>query len=204
MRKILFGVIITLSVLLVFRFCENRKENDTILKESSALIQKEINNVGKLIITEGHFSKIYDYKNARSLFNNLISSEKKALVVANADVNVSYDLSKIKFKIEEESKILHITYIPEPEIKIHPELEFYDLQQGYFNPFDSEDYNSINKAIKESFQEKVNNSNLKTNAKSRLLSELSKFYILTNSLGWTLQYNETTIENPEAFNTLKL
>ena len=204
MRKILFGVIITLAILLVFRFCENKKENSIILKESSALIQKEIKNVGKLVVTEGHFSKIYDYKNSRSLFGNLMSSQKKALVVANAEVTVSYDLSRIDFNIDEVNKILRITYIPEPEIKIHPELEFYDIQQGYFNPFNSKDYNKINKTIKESLQKKIDSSNIKINAKNRLIGELSKFYILTRSLGWKLQCNETTIKNPEVFNTLKL
>ncbi|MBQ0787228.1 MAG: hypothetical protein KBT69_06995, partial [Oceanihabitans sp.] len=58
--------------------------------------------------------------------------------------------------------------------------------------------------VKESLMKKVAASDLKTNAKSRLISELSKFYILTNSLGWTLQYNEKPINNLEAFKGFKL
>ena len=51
---------------------------------------------------------------------------------------------------------------------------------------------------------KLEASDLKANAKNRLISELSKFYILTNSLGWTLQYNEIQISNIEKLQTLKL
>ena len=50
---------------------------------------------------------------------------------------------------------------------------------------------------------KVEASSLKTNAKNRLLSELHKFYILTNSMGWKLTYNGETIENFSEFEILK-
>jgi hypothetical protein len=43
--------------------------------------------------------------------------------------------------------------------------------------------------------QKVEKSTLKTNAKNRLVSEISKMLILTNSLGWKLQYNGEVIEN---------
>ena len=42
---------------------------------------------------------------------------------------------------------------------------------------------------------KIEESELKSNAQNRLLSELAKFYILTNSLGWTLEYNSQPVEN---------
>tara|TARA_R110002050_G_scaffold300812_1_gene473305 strand:+ start:414 stop:584 length:171 start_codon:yes stop_codon:yes gene_type:complete len=42
---------------------------------------------------------------------------------------------------------------------------------------------------------KIEASDLKSNAQNRLISELSKFFMLTNSLGWTLQYNESPIED---------
>ena len=56
MRKILFGVIITLVILFTFKYCENKKEDRAELQESSVLIQQQIKNVGKLVVTEGHFS----------------------------------------------------------------------------------------------------------------------------------------------------
>ena len=204
MRKILFGVIITLIVLFTFKYCGDKQEDKIVLKESSALIQEQIKNVGKLIVTEGHFSEVFNYKNSKEILGDYFTSDKKALVVVNAEVFIAYDLSKIEFDIDEPSKTLTIISIPNEEIKINPDLEYYDVQADFFNPFEAKDYNNIKETIKVSLLKKLETSDLKTNAKNRLISELSKFYILTNSLGWTLQYNQNPINNIEELNGIKL
>lgn len=204
MRKILFGVIITLIVLFTFKYCGDKKEAQIILKENSALIQEQLKNVSKLVVTEGHFSEVFSYENSKRMFGDLIEVEKKALVVVNADVTIAYDLSKIEYNIDEATKTLKILTIPKEEIKINPDFEYYDIQADYLNPFEAKDYNEIKKTVKQQLMKKIEASDLKSNAQNRLLSELSKFYILTNSLGWTLEYNQTPIESLEVFNNLKL
>ena len=204
MRKILFGVIITLVILMTFRYCQDKKIDDEELLQSSALIQKQIEQVGKLVVTEGHFSEVFNYKNSKDIFGEFFTSEKKALVVVNADVTIAYDLSKVDFEIDEENKILKITNIPNEEIRVNPDLEYYDIQSDFLNPFEAQDYNKIKNTVKKSLLKRIEASDLKTNAKNRLISELSKFYILTNSLGWTLQYNENQIANPKNLKSLKL
>ena len=204
MRKILFGVIITLIVLFTFKYCGDKKEEQIILKENSALIQEQLKNVSKLVVTEGHFSEVFSYENSKRMFGDLIEVEKKALVVVNADVTIAYDLSKIEYNIDEATKTLKILTIPKEEIKINPDFEYYDIQADYLNPFEAKDYNEIKKTVKQQLMKKIEASDLKSNAQNRLLSELSKFYILTNSLGWTLEYNQAPIESLEVFNNLKL
>ena len=203
MRKILFGVVITLIVLFTFKYCGDKQEDKIVLQESSTLIQEQIKNVGKLIVTEGHFSEVFNYKNSKDIFGDYFTSEKKALVVVNADVTIAYDLSKIEFQVDEETKTLTILSIPEEEIKISPDFEYYDIQADFLNPFEAKDYNDIKNIVKESLNKKIEASDIKTNAKNRLISELSKFYILTNSLGWTLRYSEAPITKIEQLKTLK-
>ncbi len=195
MRKIVVGICITLMVIFIINKCSNKEE--ILIQEHSALIEKQIKNVSKLVVTEGNFSEVFSYKNSKAVFGDLIEVEKKALVVVNAEVTVAYDLSKIEFNLDEENKTLTITKIPEQEIKIFPELEYYDVHADFLNPFKAEDYNAINKKVKQQITKKINASNLKSNAENRLVSELSKFYILTNSLGWTLQYNQKVIDKVE-------
>ncbi|TXG34718.1 DUF4230 domain-containing protein [Seonamhaeicola maritimus] len=204
MRKILFGVVITLVILFTFKYCNDKNEDRIVLQESSVLIQEQIKNVGKLIVTEGHFSEVFNYKNSKEIFGDYITSEKKALVVVNASVSISYDLSKIEFKVDEVNKTLHITSVPKEEISINPDLEYYDVQSDFFNPFEAKDYNEIKISVKKSLAKKIEASDLKKNAKNRLLSELSKFYILTNSFGWTLQYNDTLMKSLESLQSIKL
>ena len=204
MKKVLLGIIITLLFVFVFRYCENKKEDKAILYENSMLIQEEIKNVGKLIVTEGHFSEVFNYKNSKALFTDYFTADKKALVVVNADVTISYDLSKIEYKIDEATKTLQIISIPKEEISINPDLEYYDIQADYFNPFEAKDYNAIKETIKSSLTKKLQKSDLQKNAKTRLLEELTNFYILTNSLGWTLKYEETPISNKNELFKLEL
>ena len=203
MRKILFGVVITLIVLFTFKYCGEKKDKRVVLQETSALIQEQLKNVGKLVVTEGHFSEVFNYKNSKDIFGDFFTSEKKALVVVNAKVTIGYDLSKIEYEIDETNKVLRLINIPEEEISINPDLEYYDVQSDFLNPFEAEDYNAIKDEVINSLRNKIETSDLKSNAQNRLISELSKFFILTNSLGWILEYNENPIETLDELQGLK-
>ncbi|MEA1785795.1 DUF4230 domain-containing protein [Arenibacter sp. GZD96] len=197
MKKIIYGALIALAFVFVIRSCSDDKREKSILKENSMLIQQQIENVSKLIVTEGHFAEVYSYKDSQQVFGSLFTADKNALVVVNAEVMVAYDLSNIKFEIDAPNKTLKILSIPEPEIKLNPDFEYYDITADYFNPFKADDYNKINQNVRASLLKKIEFSSLKTNAENRLISELSKFYILTNSLGWRLVYGEIPITSPE-------
>ena len=58
----------------------------------------------------------------------------------------------------------------------------------------AKDYNKINKLARENLAKKIDKSTLKSNAKNRLLSELTKMLVLTNSMGWTLKYKGNVIQ----------
>ncbi|NHF61417.1 DUF4230 domain-containing protein [Flavobacteriaceae bacterium TP-CH-4] len=194
MKKLLVGILITLAVVLVFRSCMEDRRKQSILQENSMLIQQQIDNVSKLIVIEGHFAEVYNYKDSQELFGPLITADKKALVVVNAYVTIAYDLSQIEFEVDEATKTLRIKSIPEPEIKLNPDFEYYDVTADYLNPFTASDYNQIKKNVNASLMKKVQASSLKSNAQNRLISELQKFYILTSSLGWTLEYRGEVVE----------
>ena len=194
MKKILVGAVIALAVVLVIRSCSQERKEQSILEENTMLIQQQMSNVSKLIVTEGHFAEVYTYKDSQELFGSLITADKKALVVVNAEATIAYDLSKIDFEIDEVGKTLIIKSIPEAEIKINPDFEYYDVSSDYFNQFGAEDYNKIKNTVRASLLKKIEASSLKSNAQNRLISELSKFYILTSSLDWTLIYNEKEVD----------
>ena len=204
MKKFILGVLVVLVVVLTFRYCENRNSERDRLEANSALIQEQIRNVGKLVVTEGTFSQVYSYKDSRKFYLDVLSARKKALIVVNTSVTVAYDLSKLEVEVDEKNKTVRIVHIPEEEISIHPDIQYYDVTQDYLNQFTAADHNKIKKRIRKSLEEKVENSTLKSNAKNRLISELQKIYILTNTLGWTLEYNNQQFSSPDALEQLKL
>jgi hypothetical protein len=203
MNRFIFGFIAALLVLGSIWYFVGKRENKDEIRANSAMIQQQIQNVGKLIVTEGYFSQVFTFKNSQNLFLDLITSDKKALVVANAKATVEYDLRQMETRIDEANKTVIITKIPEPVINIYPEIEYYDVTQDYFNKFEAKDYNKIKNSVTAQFRKKIESSGLKDNAQERLMSELVNIYVLTKSMGWTLMYNEVIIENPEQMKNLK-
>ncbi|MDD2820341.1 MAG: DUF4230 domain-containing protein [Flavobacterium sp.] len=199
-KRILVFVGVIIAVVLAFKYCDFKKEEDSDLNYNTNLIQQQIVNVGKLVVTEGHFSEVVTYKNQQKYMMDILSFEKKALIVVNADVTVSYDLHQMKYDIDEKNKTITILSIPKEEIKISPDIQFYDVEQSKLNPFTGDDYNKINKSVKANLAKKIEKSSLKSNAQNRLISELSKILILTNTMGWKLQYEGKVIESEKDFN----
>ena len=198
-NRIILAVILIVSTVLLFKFCTLKKSDSSSLESNSILIQQQIINVGKLVVTEGHFAEVLTYKDQDSYFGGMVSFDKKALIVVNAAVTVSYDLHQMKYDIDEKNKIITILTIPKVEIKISPDIQFYDVDQSKLNPFTGDDYNKINKSVKISLAKKIEKSTLKSNAQNRLISELSKILILTRSMDWKLQYHGNFIAKESDF-----
>lgn len=203
MNKFGFGFIIALVLISgVWFFYQSHQEREE-LKSSSELIQKQIQQVGKLIVTEGYYSKVFTFKNSQNLFLNLMTSDKKALVIVNAKATVEYDLRQLEVEIDEENKTLILKKIPDPILNIYPEIEYYDVTQDYFNSFEAKDYNKIKNSVTAQIRTQIEKSDLMENSRERLMVELTNFYVLTNSMGWTLMYEEQIIENPEQLELIK-
>lgn len=193
MKKILAGALIALASVLIYKSCVDYNGDAKILKENTMLIQQRIQNVSKLIVTEGHFAEVYNYEDSKALFGNLITADKKALVVVNAEVAIAYDLKKVDFRIDSIQKTVFIDNLPNPEIKISPDFEYYDVSADYFNPFGAEDYNQIKKNVNDALLQKIEGSNLISNAENRLVTELSHLLVFTQSRGWKLVYENTAV-----------
>lgn len=200
-NRIVVGIGMIVAIVLLFKFCTLKKNENSSLENNTALIQQQIVNVGKLVVTEGHFAEVLTYKDQDTYLGGLVAFDKKALIIVNADVTVAYDLHQIKYDIDEKNKTITILNIPKEEIKISPDIQFYDVDQSKLNPFTGDDYNKINKQAKASLTKKIEKSTLKSNAQNRLISELSKMLILTNSMGWKLQYEGNIIVKESDFSS---
>lgn len=204
MKNFLFGAVLVILLVFAYKFYQDRNTERDQLEESSSLIQEQIKNVGKLVVTEGTFSQVYSFNDSKKFYFDVLSARKKALIIVNAKASVAYDLSKMEVEVDEENKRVIIKHIPEEEISINPDIQYYDVTQDYLNQFTASDYNKIKERINASLQKKVDNSTLKSNARNRLISELQKIYILTNTLGWTLEYNNEKFSTPNELEALRL
>lgn len=182
-------------------FIMKKASNSSQVLPDTELIAQQMKNVSKLVVNEAKISQIYNYKDEKT-FMNLMSFDKKALVVVNADVQIMYDLSKLEYVVDESTKTLRITHIPKEEIKINPDIKIYDVEESRFNAFKGSDYNEIQEKVRKQFFDQIKNSDIEKNAENRLVSELSKFLVVTKSLGWTLLYQEQIINSTEDIGTI--
>lgn len=196
-KKLFYGLCIL--ILLFFTYQYLTEDNESSTEYNSNLIQEQIKNVGKLVVTEGHYSQVLTFKDQDKYLGGLISFDKKAIVVANSDVSVMYDLRQMKYEVDEKNKTIRIVSIPKEEIKISPDIQYYDIEQSKFNEFTGADFNNIAKKVKVDLTKKIEKSSLKMNAQNRLISELSKILLVTHSVGWKVEYKGEEITSEKDF-----
>ena len=103
MLRFLAGIITAIVVIWSFQYFLDKADQIDEIQLNSALLEQQIRQVGKLVVTEGQFSEVLSYKNTKKNYFDIFSANKKALVIVNAKVTVAYDLRQIKTKIDQKA-----------------------------------------------------------------------------------------------------
>jgi len=177
----------------------NGKSNT--VRESTVLLER-IEKVFKVVMAEGYFTEIYNYQHDKS-FWNLIKDKKKALVIAKAKVLVGYDFSKMRFHMAEGERKMVIDFFPDPEVlSMDTDYKFYDIEQGWLNRFQSDDYTSILNEAKQAMNEKALQSDLPRIATNQV--QLMMFQ-LASTMNWKidLQLPESNRKTLDEYSTYR-
>lgn len=175
-----------------------KKKSKELTEHQSTVILDKIKSVCKLVSVEGDFAEIYQYENIKDGFMSILSSKKKALVVINAKAQIGYDLKKLKLTADNEKKRIILTAFPEPEIlSIEPDIQFYDIKNGLFNSFSSDDLTALNQNAKEHIREKIPESGLIETAKKEALQAVLIIENIVETIGWKLDYSSLELSNRE-------
>ncbi len=162
------------------------KRFEAVEQENGVVLLERIKQVAKLVTVEGYFSEIYDYQDYYGY--DLSIFRKKALIRVKAKVSVGYDLEKMKVTSDAATKTIHLSGIPAAEIlSIEHDLDYYDLQEGFFNEFSSEDYDKLNASAKEFIRKKALESDLVKNATTQRNNLIETMRFMTESTGWKLE-----------------
>ncbi|MEL4306981.1 DUF4230 domain-containing protein [Joostella sp. CR20] len=193
--QILLGLLLGIlgTYWLVSIFWKKRSTENT--QEQSIILLEKIRNVYKLITVEGEFAEIYQYENVREHFMKLISSKKKALLVINAKVNVGFDLKKIEMHADADAKKIILTAFPEPEVlSVEPDVKYYDIKEGLFNWFKTDDLSTLHNEAKEHILKKIPESGLLESAKKEALDAVLMIENMVQAIGWKLDYKALEID----------
>ena len=188
---IIVGILFLGTIVLLYRnwFSKHKTE------EQSVVLLKKIRNVSKMITVEGDFSEIMHFEDVKDVFLTLVTSKKKAIVMANAKVLIGFDMKKIKLQSNNESKKLVLEFFPEPEVlSIETDIQYYDVNHGYFNKFSANDLSELNKKVKQNIEDKIPDSELLFSAKNKALETIRMIEQMVSTFGWHLDYKSIDIK----------
>ncbi|MFN4145195.1 MAG: DUF4230 domain-containing protein [Runella sp.] len=167
----------------IFYFWRSKQPNTQRVQSSTILLER-IEKVFKVVMAEGYFTEIFDYKDDKKywyLFNN----SKKALIIAKAKVLVGFDFSKMRFRLNEKSQQMIVEFFPEPQVlSIDTDYKFYDIENGLFNRFNQEDYTALLSDAKQAMNEKALSSDLPRIANNQVQFMM---YQLAAAMNWKLE-----------------
>lgn len=188
--EIIIGLILgVIGMFWLFSLLRKRKSKEITHKQSVILLEK-IRSVCKLISVEGDFAEIYHYENVKERFLKLVSSKKKALIIINAKAHIGYDLRKLEMKADNSKKKIILTHFPEPEVlTIEQDVKYYDIKDGLFNKFASQDLTELNKEAKSHILDKIPESGLIESAKKEALEAILIIESIVETIGWKLDYS---------------
>jgi hypothetical protein len=188
---IIVGTLFLGIIVLIYRnwFSKHKTE------EQSVVLLEKIRNVSKMITVEGDFSEIMHFEDVKDVFLTLVTSKKKAIVMANAKVLIGFDMKKIKMQSNNENKKLVLEYFPEPEVlSIETDIQYYDVNHGYFNKFSANDLSELNKKVKQNIEDKIPDSELLFSAKNKALETIRMIEQMVSTFGWHLDYKSIDIK----------
>ena len=185
LKGFLLGILIMASLAIIYRVFFTSKSAEVDIEATT--IMKSVESISKLMVLEGQFTETYTYQERSKVFFDLIPQEKKAIVILNAKVLIGYDLKKMVIFIDKENRKLLIEKLPKEEVNIIPDLKFYDVQTSTFTNFTKDDINKVQEDAKDKIEQQIDQSNLRVQARQRLLENLSSVINLTQAIGWTVE-----------------
>ncbi len=189
---------IILGAILMYWFVNffKKKQNKALSEKQSVILLEKIRTVCKLITVEGEFAEIFHYEDTKVHLMNLLSSKKKALVIVNAKTHIGFDMRKIEMKADVANNVVILSNFPQPEvITIEPDIKYYDIKDGLFNRFASEDLTALNQEAKKHILDKIPESGLMDTAKKEALEAILLIENIVETIGWRLDYQALTINS---------
>lgn len=164
-----------------------QKKTAQTAREQADVLLERIQKVAKLVTVEGYFTEIYDYKDYWRF--DWTPFQKKALLRVKGKVAVGYDLSKLKIETLPEQKLMRISNLPDPVIlSTEHDVDYYDLTQGIFNRFTSEDFTKLNQNAKKILEDKARESDLMITAVSQGQELFDMLQSMVESAGWKMEF----------------
>ncbi len=183
--SLVLGLGLLACVALVWHFSRTWFRWENKKAETAEVILEQMKSVSKLVTAEGYFSEMYDYKDYYQW--DISPLRKKALMRVKAKVIMGYDLEKLQFSINSETKRITVTDPESPIIiALEHDVDYYDLTEGTFNSFSEADLNTLNDRARNFISEVAMQSDLVDLATTRKEEIFKTLRAIAETAGYEL------------------
>ncbi|KIA83258.1 hypothetical protein OA84_06850 [Kaistella solincola] len=162
---------------------EDKVQNDYYI------ITNQIRKMNKMVVMEQDFSSMQKTKITSQILGSSIfpAAEKELITFTKTNAQVSYDLNKMKVKVDSVNKKLIIEELPTAEIRIIPSVEIQSMDDSFFDRFTDKDFQKVTKSAKENAYKTVNKNRLRAEGRKQLLENLEQIFVLAKALNYTIE-----------------
>lgn len=181
----LAGIVLTVFVFLGLRGCSGDKDPEVINKDYY-ILSNQISKMNKMVVLEQDFSSFQTHKSSAFNVAGFDVLPKEMVLYTTAKAQVSYDLAKMQVKVDSTKKELTIEKLPNPEVKIYPEVKVHFMDDYAVNRFDQESINSVMESAKKNVVKSIDQEKLKSEGKKQLMNNLSEIFVLAKALDYKI------------------
>ncbi len=187
MLELIFISITSLIIGFILYHHWNKNKQKVKVKQEASTLLEQVRKVCKLVTVEGDFQEIMDTRAEKSIFFNMLTQQKKAIVIVKAKALVGYDLSVLDIQMDAEKRTIHISNFPDPQlISLETDINYYDITNRLLNRFSEKDLSELNVQAKSIITQKVEESHLHALAKEQALEIIHLVRDIGKALGWSV------------------
>lgn len=172
-------------ILLFFSFRSCFKNAEKTERSDYYLLTNQISKMNKMVVLEQDFSAMQKTKFGYEFFGKEMTSNS-IMTYTKTNAQVSYDLNKMKIKVDSVNKRLIITELPNADIRITPSVEIQSLDDSFFNRISEKDIKKVQQKAKQTAINSVDQNRLRDEGRKQLLQNLNNIFVLAKALNYTI------------------
>ena len=141
-----------------------------------------------MVVVEQDVSSMQKTKMGYEILGKEISSNS-IITYTKTNAQVSYDLNKMKIKVDSVNKKLVITDLPNADIRITPSVEIQSLDDSFINRISEKDIKSVTQKAKDTAIKAIDQNKLRNEGHQQLLENLNNIFVLAKALNYTIEDN---------------
>ncbi|WP_294199618.1 DUF4230 domain-containing protein [uncultured Chryseobacterium sp.] len=180
----LAGVIVMVILFFSFRSCLNPAKKTE--KSDYYILTNQIAKMNKMVVLEQNTSSIQKTKMGYEFFGKEVSSNS-IITYTKTNAQVSYDLNKMKIKVDSINKKLLITELPDADIRITPSVEIQSVDDSFFNRISEKDIKNVTQKAKDTALKTIDQNKLRTEGREQLMENLNNIFVLAKALNYSIE-----------------